>query len=491
MKNYQVYVISKTGKPLMPTKRFRKVRKLLGSGQAKVVSSRPFTIQLLYESKEYTQKLVLGIDPGAKHIACVVRKEEGEVVYASELEVRSREVSENMEERRMYRRGRRNHRRLKRQRRAKRSKNCFEKKLYSIAGMKEKLECKLIKPKLIRFHNRKRPAGWLTPTATHLLQSHKNLIGKIKKILPIGKVRIEFGKFDLHKINKPEIKGKEYQEGKKKGFVNLQEYVLCRDEHTCQWHKKKRKKVPLHVHHVVWRREGGADSPENLVTLCKDCHEKVHKNPKFDAKVKKLFKGTKKRFVHTTLLNTIMPSLHNWLKEEFKEVSLTYGYETKHKRRKLGLEKEHSIDAYLISFEDEEKITKEKLDFSVYQVRQFRRHHRQIIHAVRDRNYKDGKTIVAKNRHKRMGQAFDSIEELVAKKGKEILSRLRVLPGKKVKRSQFDQFRKGDTVLYKGKRQVVKGYGEMGRRLGFVNEKNYVLTKDCQLLSRNSGMVYL
>ena len=43
-----VYVISKTGKPLMPSERRGKVRRLLKSGKARVVKQIPFTIQLLY-----------------------------------------------------------------------------------------------------------------------------------------------------------------------------------------------------------------------------------------------------------------------------------------------------------------------------------------------------------------------------------------------------------------------------------------------------------
>ena len=35
MMGYQVYVVSKNGKPLMATKRFGKVRRLLKSGRAK------------------------------------------------------------------------------------------------------------------------------------------------------------------------------------------------------------------------------------------------------------------------------------------------------------------------------------------------------------------------------------------------------------------------------------------------------------------------
>jgi len=46
---YVVHVISKNGKTLMPTKRFRKVRHLLNKGLAKVIRINPFTIQLMYD----------------------------------------------------------------------------------------------------------------------------------------------------------------------------------------------------------------------------------------------------------------------------------------------------------------------------------------------------------------------------------------------------------------------------------------------------------
>ena len=64
---YQVYVLSKFGKPLMPTKRFGKVKWLLRTEKAKVVQHKPFTIQLTYESTEFTQPLTLGIDVGSNN----------------------------------------------------------------------------------------------------------------------------------------------------------------------------------------------------------------------------------------------------------------------------------------------------------------------------------------------------------------------------------------------------------------------------------------
>lgn len=44
-----VNVLDINGEPLMPTTRFGKVRRMLKSGQAKVVQKSPFTIKLLYE----------------------------------------------------------------------------------------------------------------------------------------------------------------------------------------------------------------------------------------------------------------------------------------------------------------------------------------------------------------------------------------------------------------------------------------------------------
>ena len=136
-KNYYVYVISENGKPLMPTKRFRKVRLLLKSGKAKVVKRKPFTIQLLYATTEYTQELILGIDPGGERVGFSVRKSNGEVVFAGEVESRKTEVSKNMTERRMYRRNRRQHRRKKSQRQAKKNNTAFIEKQYNILGTKK------------------------------------------------------------------------------------------------------------------------------------------------------------------------------------------------------------------------------------------------------------------------------------------------------------------------------------------------------------------
>lgn len=54
-----VYVLNKYGKPLMPTTRYGRVRRLLRRGHAVVVDYRPFTIQLTYDTPNGVQEVSL------------------------------------------------------------------------------------------------------------------------------------------------------------------------------------------------------------------------------------------------------------------------------------------------------------------------------------------------------------------------------------------------------------------------------------------------
>lgn len=90
MKNERVvYVLSKDGKPLMPTKRFGKVRRILKEGKAIVVSRRPFQIQLTYESTTYTQEIVLKVYTDSKRVRLSACSEKGEL-YATEVRPRKK-----------------------------------------------------------------------------------------------------------------------------------------------------------------------------------------------------------------------------------------------------------------------------------------------------------------------------------------------------------------------------------------------------------------
>ena len=83
-----VYVLDVNGQPLMPTRKIGKVRHLLKSKKAKVVSRCPFTIQLLYDSGHYTQEINLGIDSGSKTIG-VSATTEDKVLFEAEVTLRN------------------------------------------------------------------------------------------------------------------------------------------------------------------------------------------------------------------------------------------------------------------------------------------------------------------------------------------------------------------------------------------------------------------
>ena len=97
----RVFVVSKSGKPLMPTKRLGKVRRLLKSGKAKVFRYEPFTIQLLYETTEYTQEVTVGIDAGYQTVGFSATTETEELI-SGELKLLT-DMSERLSECVMHR----------------------------------------------------------------------------------------------------------------------------------------------------------------------------------------------------------------------------------------------------------------------------------------------------------------------------------------------------------------------------------------------------
>ena len=301
-----VYVLNMRGQPLMPTTP-KKAKQLLKEDKAKVVKRTPFTIQLKYATGETKQEIILGVDSGFENIglSAVTAKKE---VYSSETKLRN-DMGKLNSERKQYRRERRSRKTWYRQ---------------------------------PRFDNRKKPEGWLAPSIQHKLDSHIKLIEKVKQLLPITKINIEVAAFDIQKIKNPEISGKEYQNGVQKDSWNTREYVLHRDNHTCQHCKGKSKDQILETHHIISRHVGG-NAPDNLVTLCETCHDKVSTDKlKLDVKIPTGFKPE-------TFMSMVRWKLVNVLKDAGHLVNHTYGYITKFNRISLGLEKSHSTDAFVIA----------------------------------------------------------------------------------------------------------------------------------------------
>lgn len=214
-----------------------------------------------------------------------------------------------------------------------------------------------------RFLNRiaTKKKGWLAPSIQHKLDSHIRLIDFIKKLLPIIKTMIEVAAFDIQKINNPSIQGVQYQQGVQSGFFNIREYVLYRDNHTCQKCNGKSRDKILQVHHIRGKAEGATDRPEELLTVCKTCHNKHHQGvDPIPIKAMKTFKAE-------TFMNAVRWRLVNSLNCDY-----TYGYITKHNRIQQSLSKSHSNDAFVITGGINQQRS------VIYQCKQIRRNNRKL-----------------------------------------------------------------------------------------------------------------
>jgi len=301
-----VYVINKNNNPLMPCSP-AKAKHLIKAGKAKVVKRSMFTIKLLWDCEENTQEVVAGMDTGSKTIGCAAVAN-GKVLYQSEVQVRQ-DVSRKMEQRRMYRRSRRS--RKTRYRKA-------------------------------RWQNRSsmRKEGRLAPSIKSKVDSHLREKKFVESILPVTRWHVETASFDIHKISNPDVV--DYQKGNQKDFYNVKAYILYRDGYQCQ--KCKTKKGKLHVHHIIFRSRGGTNATNNLIILCKFCHDRLHSG-EFE------IKGVSSKTKHATEIGIVKSQL----KKQFGDFKECFGYETKFKREQtLKIPKTHYHDAVAICCEEGE-----------------------------------------------------------------------------------------------------------------------------------------
>lgn len=329
-----IYVLDIHGKPLMPTARVGKVRRMLRDGRAVIAGHTPFTIRLAYETTSFVQPVSLGVDTGSVHVGLSATTDDKEL-YATQIDLRT-DIVDNLSTRREARHTRRSR----------------------------------LRHRAPRFDNRRasKKPDWLAPSTERKVLSNVRAVTDVTRFLPVSSVTVEVAQFDTQWIKNPGLTGTDYQHGEQLGFWNVREYVLYRDGYRCQYCHGRSKDPVLNVHHVESRKTGG-DSPGNLVTLCETCHKAYHKG-EIKLPVKRL----------SSLRDAAAMTVMRWkVYERLKAaldvpVRLTYGYVTKHVRIEHGLKKSHVTDARCISGNP----TAEPYG-TVWRVRQLRRHNRKVM----------------------------------------------------------------------------------------------------------------
>lgn len=494
-----VYVLDMDGNPMMPTKRFGKVRRMLKSGQAKVVSTVPFTIRLTYQTKTHvTQPVTVGIDPGRTNIGLAAVRSDGTDLYRAHCETRNKDIPKLMEKRRIHRQASRRGERLARKRLAKAlgttAKHLLERVL---PGCDKPLAVKDIINTEARFNNRIRPEGWLTPTATQLLRAHLNLVRKIGKILPVTDIVLEINQFAFMELSDPEQKhfDIDFQHGALYGTGGLKNAVRMQQNDICLLCGKQNIE---HFHHIVPRSRRGSNTIGNIAGLCKKCHALVHTSQEAAYLLAQKKQGLQKQYSGTSVLNQIIPRLVQELGKRYPgHTYVTTGRDTKAFREQYSLPKDHDIDAYCIAANCMNVLP--KIQTTPFEILQFRKHDRANIHCQRERTYQlDGKT-VAKNRKKRMDQKDNALAEwfadMVKVHGAQEAERMRSrLSVKKSTRHYNTKGRimPGTVFQYCSKQYVMTGQTSRGRyyRAYGCEDQNFSSRK-VKIIQQNRGLVYV
>ena len=315
-----VFVVGKSGKPLMPCSE-KRARILLGRGQAVVINMYPFVIRLKFRDDGETQPLEIKIDPGSNVTGvAVVRKADDKSVVISLFEIvhRSKYITKKIAARRAMRRTRRGRNTRYRQ---------------------------------ARFNNRTRHKGWLAPSLQHRVDTIKSWVNRISRWAPITDIAQELVKFDMQQMQNPEVSGVNYQQGTLFGY-EVREYLLEKWNRTCAYCGKQ--DIPLQIDHIYPKSKGGSNRVSNLTLACQCCNQKKDALPvevflKNDpVRLKKIKTQAKAPLRDASAVNATRWALLNSLKETGLPVSTGTGGQTKFNRINLNIPKTHALDAVCV-----------------------------------------------------------------------------------------------------------------------------------------------
>ena len=314
--NY-VLVLDAKKTPLTPCKP-SVAKKLLKAGKAAVYRRFPFTIILKKECiPNRPPDLKLKLDPGSVTTGITLVLNNA-LIWCGELNHRGFMIKKKLDSRKASRRLRRSQLRYR-------------------------------KP---RFLNRTRPEGWLPPSLMHRVLTTMTWVKRLIKLAPVSSIAVELVRFDLQKLDQPEISGVEYQQGELLGY-EIREYLLEKWGRKCTYCSKEN--VPLQVEHIVPKSAGGSSRISNLCLACQKCNQK--KGTQFieqflankPSLLKAILAQAKKPLRDAAAVNATRWKLFNSLKETGLPVFTGTGGQTKFNRQRFGLEKTHFYDSACVT----------------------------------------------------------------------------------------------------------------------------------------------
>lgn len=311
--NY-VFVLDSNKKPLDPCHP-SVARKLLQDKKAAVFRLFPFTIILQRViDNPITQSHEIKLDPGSKTTG-IALVSNSKVIWGGELQHRGFQIKSDLDSRRAIRRSRRNRK---------------------------------TRYRSVRFLNRTKERGWLAPSLAHRVITTLTWVKRLIKFCPVSSITQELVRFDLQRLENPEVAGLEYQQGTLFGY-ELRNYLLEKWGRQCSYCGVK--DVPLQIEHIIPKSKGGSNRVSNLCLACEKCNQKKGNQDVKDflknklELLSKILKQAKMPLKDAAAVNSTRWKLLNSLKETELPVITGTGGQTKFNRTKLGFDKRHFIDA--------------------------------------------------------------------------------------------------------------------------------------------------
>jgi hypothetical protein len=159
---------------------------------------------------------------------------------------------------------------------------------------------------------------------------------------------VETVRFDLQKMQNPEMTGVEYQQGELAGY-EVRQYLLEKWGRRCAYCDKEN--VPLEVEHIVPKSRGGTDRVSNLTLSCRSCNlEKGNRSiEEFLShrpdRLHRILAQARKPLKDAAAVNATRWAIGKALKSFGVPVRFSSGGRTQYNRSIQGYSKDHWIDA--------------------------------------------------------------------------------------------------------------------------------------------------
>lgn len=331
-----VCVLDRKQAPLMPCSE-KRARKMLAAGRARVHRLFPFAIRMVDRTVVDCafQPVKIKLDPGSKTTGIALVRESqtldaatGEVSTTAnvlnlfDLAHRGRQISEALTARRHMRRRRRGNLRYR-------------------------------EPRFLNRRNKGR--GWLAPSLQHRIDTTLAWVVRLQRLAPVTAIAQELVRFDMQRMDNPEIAGALYQQGTLAGY-EVREYLLEKWGRKCAYCDAQN--VPLNVDHAHAKARGGSNRVSNLVLACVPCNSRkgardlrafLSREPARLARIETQMRHPLK---DAAAVNATRWALWRALKATGLPVTTGSGGLTKYNRSRLGIPKTHALDAVCVGMID-------------------------------------------------------------------------------------------------------------------------------------------